>query len=55
MADAVDLVMRCLEIDPQNRPTADMICDHAFLAGAQDGWRGLRGWEKADVPSEPED
>ncbi|BGP52449.1 hypothetical protein JCM8202_002317 [Rhodotorula sphaerocarpa] len=43
--DAVDLVMRCLEIDPQNRPTADMVCDHVFFVGAADGWSGGRGWE----------
>ncbi|GAA5991253.1 hypothetical protein JCM10908_003222 [Rhodotorula pacifica] len=45
---AVDLVMRCLEIDPQNRPTADMICDHAFLVGGEEGWHGERGWENVD-------
>ncbi|GAA5876921.1 hypothetical protein JCM3774_000540 [Rhodotorula dairenensis] len=45
---AVDLVMRCLEIDPVNRPTADMICDHAFLVGEDEGWQGERGWEKVD-------
>ncbi|GAA5828072.1 hypothetical protein JCM11251_005718 [Rhodosporidiobolus azoricus] len=47
MADAVDLVQRCLEIDPLNRPTADIICDHVFLAG-KGGWSGFRGWEKGD-------
>ncbi|GAA5893185.1 hypothetical protein JCM6882_003907 [Rhodosporidiobolus microsporus] len=46
MADAVDLVQRCLEIDPLNRPTADMVCDHVFLAG-KGGWRGFKGWEEA--------
>ncbi|GAA5969303.1 hypothetical protein JCM8115_006756 [Rhodotorula mucilaginosa] len=45
---AVDLVMRCLEIDPLNRPTADMICDHAFLVGQEEGWQGERGWENVD-------
>ncbi|GAA6044375.1 hypothetical protein JCM8097_004901 [Rhodosporidiobolus ruineniae] len=44
MAAAVDLVQRCLEIDPTNRPSADMVCDHVFLAG-EGGWSGYRGWE----------
>jgi len=43
LADAVDLVTRCLEIDLTSRPSADAICDHAFLAG-DGGWRGRRGW-----------
>ncbi|GAA5954123.1 hypothetical protein JCM21900_002895 [Sporobolomyces salmonicolor] len=43
MHDAVDLVMRCLEIDPLNRPSADLVCDHVFLAG-EGGWKGMRGW-----------
>lgn len=42
---AVDLVMRCLEIEPQDRPTADMVCDHAFLVGSEDGWHGEHGWD----------
>jgi serine/threonine protein kinase len=56
VADAVDLVMRCLEIDPANRPSADMICDHAFLVGQKEGWRGSRGWETPrDEADEAED
>jgi len=43
LADAVDLVTRCLEIDLTARPSADAVCDHAFLAG-DGGWRGRRGW-----------
>ncbi|ORY90318.1 kinase-like domain-containing protein [Leucosporidium creatinivorum] len=45
--DAIDLVMRCLEIEPSNRPTADLVCDHRFTLGAG-GWKGFRGWEEAD-------
>lgn len=44
LEDAIDLVSRCLEVDSANRPTADLVCDHRFLAG-RDGWRGHRGWE----------
>ncbi|BGO88394.1 serine/threonine protein kinase [Rhodotorula toruloides] len=56
VADAVDLVMRCLEIDPANRPSADMICDHAFLVGQKEGWRGSRGWvNPRDEAEEAED
>ncbi|BGP44202.1 serine/threonine protein kinase [Rhodotorula kratochvilovae] len=47
MAHAVDLVLRCLEIEPANRPSADMICDHAFFVGGEEGWCGPRGWERA--------
>jgi serine/threonine protein kinase len=45
--DAIDLVMRCLEIEPSNRPTADLVCDHRFTLGVG-GWKGYRGWEDAD-------
>ncbi|GAA5873694.1 hypothetical protein JCM8547_002676 [Rhodosporidiobolus lusitaniae] len=48
---AIDLVRRCLEIDPLARPTADMVCDHEFLAG-EEGWRGYRGWEKVEMGEE---
>lgn len=42
--DGVDLVMRCLEIDPEDRPTADQVLEHRFILGHQ-GWFGPRGWE----------
>ncbi|SCZ91304.1 BZ3500_MvSof-1268-A1-R1_Chr1-2g01321 [Microbotryum saponariae] len=44
MSDAVDLVKRCLETDPLDRPTANWVCDHRFLLG-KEGWSGRRGWE----------
>ncbi|KDE06926.1 CAMK/CAMKL/PASK protein kinase [Microbotryum lychnidis-dioicae p1A1 Lamole] len=44
MSDAVDLVKRCLETDPLDRPTANWVCDHRFLLG-KEGWSGKRGWE----------
>lgn len=46
--DAVDLVMRCLEVNPEDRPTADQILEHKFILGNQ-GWNGIRGWEKEEV------
>ncbi|GAA5923681.1 uncharacterized protein JCM15063_003726 [Sporobolomyces koalae] len=51
MADAIDLVTRCLEIDLANRPSADAACDHVFLAG-EGGWRGRRGWIAVDSGEE---
>lgn len=42
--DAVDLVMRCLEVDPDDRPTAELILEHRFICG-KEGWSGARGWE----------
>lgn len=47
MAHAVDLVRRCLEINAADRPCADAVCDHAFFVGAEEGWSGERGWERA--------
>lgn len=44
MSEMVDIVIRCLEVDPQNRPTADQVLDHSFISGSA-GWRGYRGWE----------
>lgn len=37
--DAVELVMRCLEIEPRDRPTSQQVMDHRFIVGA-DGWSG---------------
>lgn len=44
MQDAVDIVMRCLEIDPRNRPTAQQVVQHCFVLGAT-GWSGYLGWQ----------
>ncbi|KAN0065679.1 serine/threonine protein kinase [Thecaphora frezii] len=41
--DVVDLIARCLEVDPAYRPTAAQICEHRFLAG-NGGWTGPQGW-----------
>ncbi|PWZ00998.1 kinase-like protein [Testicularia cyperi] len=43
--DFADLITRCLEIDPEARPTAEHICQHRFLAGQQ-GWSGRLGWQR---------
>ena len=43
--DFVDLITRCLELEPESRPTAEQICQHRFLAGAA-GWTGRRGWQR---------
>ncbi|KAK4701119.1 hypothetical protein P7C70_g5117, partial [Phenoliferia sp. Uapishka_3] len=44
MAEAVDLVMRCLEVEPANRPSANDVLDHSFFLGSE-GWSGFRGFE----------
>ncbi|KAM0791994.1 hypothetical protein ACM66B_007106 [Microbotryomycetes sp. NB124-2] len=44
MAQAVDLVMRCMETNASDRPTADLVCEHEFFVDG--GWRGFRGWER---------
>lgn len=51
--DAIDLVMRCLEIEPSDRPSASLVCDHRFTLGAG-GWKGYRGWEDVDEDSSAE-
>ncbi|CAO1629510.1 unnamed protein product [Jaminaea pallidilutea] len=46
LEDAMDLIEQCLQLDPEDRPTAHDVCHHVFLAGnSVDGsWRGPRGW-----------
>lgn len=43
LTDAADLISRCLEVDPKDRPTAAQVCEHRFLVGDH-GWSGRRGW-----------
>ncbi|PWN50258.1 Pkinase-domain-containing protein [Violaceomyces palustris] len=45
LEDAADLISRCLEVDPNARPTAEMVCQHKFLKGFG-GWLGPKGWER---------
>ncbi|KAJ9477783.1 putative protein kinase [Pseudozyma hubeiensis] len=50
--DFVDLISRCLELDPDLRPSAEQICQHRFLAGFA-GWTGRRGWQRLKAPLVP--
>ncbi|CDW96904.1 hypothetical protein [Sporisorium scitamineum] len=50
--DFVDLISRCLELDPELRPSAEQICQHRFLVGAA-GWTGRRGWQRLKAPLVP--
>ncbi|SJX61027.1 related to serine/threonine-protein kinase [Sporisorium reilianum f. sp. reilianum] len=50
--DFVDLISRCLELDPESRPSAEQICQHRFLVGAA-GWTGRRGWQRLKAPLVP--
>lgn len=45
LRDALDLVLRCLELEVNDRPTADWVCEHRFIVG-KEGWVGHRGWIK---------
>lgn len=45
MGDAKDAVERCLEMEPANRPSAEVLLRHRFIAGASGGWVGHRGWD----------
>lgn len=45
LGDAVDLILRCLELEPSSRPTMDQICRHRFLSGKQ-GWFGPLGGQR---------
>ncbi|KAK4046648.1 serine/threonine protein kinase [Microbotryomycetes sp. JL201] len=53
MAQAVDLVMRCMETNASDRPTADLVCEHEFFVDG--GWRGFRGWECTTEGGEEDD
>lgn len=43
LRDASDFVRRCLEMDPADRPSADILCQHRYLKG-EGGWTGANGW-----------
>lgn len=45
-----DLICQCLQLDPDQRPTAADLLQHRFLAGAR-GWLGVEGW-RAEAPSD---
>ncbi len=46
MENAMDLVKRCLEMQPMDRPPAEALMRHRFLQG-MGGWTGHRGWMTA--------
>ncbi|KAJ1032480.1 hypothetical protein NDA16_000504 [Ustilago loliicola] len=50
--DFVDLITRCLELNPESRPSAEQICQHRFLAGYA-GWTGRCGWQRLKAPLVP--
>ncbi|SPC61177.1 related to serine/threonine-protein kinase [Ustilago sp. UG-2017b] len=50
--DFVDLITRCLELNPESRPSAEQICQHRFLAGYA-GWTGRCGWQRLKAPPVP--
>lgn len=43
MKHAYDFVARCLELRPEERPSADLLCKHRYLIGGG-GWLGHKGW-----------
>lgn len=46
LEDAADLVRRCMEMEPSDRPSAELLCQHRYLRG-QGGWTGKKGWSAA--------
>ncbi|PWN93995.1 hypothetical protein FA10DRAFT_264590 [Acaromyces ingoldii] len=47
LVDAADLIARCLELEPTDRPTMEQVCNHRFLVGSV-GWSGRLGWREVD-------
>ncbi|OWZ63057.1 hypothetical protein AYX15_04874 [Cryptococcus neoformans] len=45
LRDAADLVMRCMEPEVGDRPSAEVLLEHRYLRG-RDGWIGKKGWVK---------
>jgi protein-serine/threonine kinase len=43
MKHAYDFVQRCLEMKPEDRPTAEALVKHKFVFG-HGGWMGHRNW-----------
>ncbi|BEJ17094.1 hypothetical protein CspHIS471_0604950 [Cutaneotrichosporon sp. HIS471] len=46
LCDAADFVRHCLQPDVHDRPTAEQLLRHRYLAGAEKSWTGFRGWER---------
>ena len=43
LPDAMDLIARCLDLDPEAPPPAAELTQHSFLAG-RTGWTGPGAW-----------
>ncbi|WVO15767.1 hypothetical protein L204_103429 [Cryptococcus depauperatus] len=43
LGDAADLVKRCMEIEANDRPSANTLLEHRYLKG-RGGWVGKKGW-----------
>lgn len=52
LEDAADFVRCCLAQDLHNRPTAEQLLKHRYLAGTG-GWTGPRGWLNKPSPAAP--
>ncbi|WRT67668.1 uncharacterized protein IL334_004640 [Kwoniella shivajii] len=48
LSEASDWVRRCLELDTNERPSAEILCEHRYLKG-KGGWIGKKGWLNAGV------
>ncbi|GMK57363.1 hypothetical protein CspeluHIS016_0401970 [Cutaneotrichosporon spelunceum] len=44
--DAADFVRQCLQPEVSDRPTAEQLLRHKYLAGAEKSWTGFHGWER---------
>jgi serine/threonine protein kinase len=49
LCDAADFVRQCLQPEVQDRPSAEQLLLHKYLAGGT-GWLGFRGWDRKSTP-----
>ncbi|CAK9784352.1 kinase-like protein [Cutaneotrichosporon oleaginosum] len=50
LRDAADFVRQCLQPEVSDRPTAEQLLLHRYLAGGA-GWVGHRGWDRKASPA----